>query len=302
MQQPVPNLSDTLRENEKAINPIHIMGTIMLIYLTVASWYFSSKYSQQNGKPHNIEPKLRYIQLFNMCLMCIVFPGLSMSKQISIGRYYTTHNLKKWYQVDYNDYPSHYLYLFMFCIQLFCLHQTINVIKIFYDTQKSLYCLRHYGFIILFAHSMFYFIVAIITKCNPFILMIFIVFSDYTQHLILCGIYFRRLFHHNNWFNRNLFGFIGVMAHMISILPVLIERSILDSSIQSTETQRFSFVFMYLFGFINLFGWYKVIILTPKEFIINEKKIEINTDQVMVSISRHATAIMLNNEDTTDFD
>ena len=262
-----PSLSDTLTQHANAVNAVHILGTMIFIYLVATAWYHSSEYITKNKKSRNIEPYLRWVLLFNLCLMCIAFPGFAMSRYLHIGAYYVTYNIKQWNEVSCDDYPSSYLYLVILMLPILSLHHTINVVRISYELQKSTHVLRNYCMIILIIHSLIYLMATFVWKCNPFILWIITCVIDYPQHLILTFIYLTRM---KQEFKRNIWGLVGAVAHMIAPIPVLYEGGILASDKQTSDTESLAALIMYFLGFLNFLGWYKLFMNTPNEFLVNE--------------------------------
>ena len=270
----LPDLTTVLEEHSKGVNSVHIFGTIMLIVLFLISWYHSSSYyhriiSTDKDQIYNIEQNLRIALLINMLLMCFAFPGITLCQATDIGRYYRDNDLKEWNEVDYNDYPEWNLYLLVFTLNIFAVHHTINVIRIFYELTRSMYFGQKYGAIILCTHLLIYFVLGMASSMNPFVLIYSIIIIDYPQHIVIIGIYSRRLCNRSSEYRtRNIWGLIAEVAHCVCLIPHVYVTVALDDP--STELKIVSFIILYVIGWINIIGWYKIIVNTPKEFVTNK--------------------------------
>ena len=279
----LPELEIYLEEYVNPVKHVHILGTLMLIYLLFAAWYHSSRHyakikkDEDDTERYNVEPHLRYLLLINMALMCIVFGAVPLTQATDIGRYYRDNNLKSALEVNFDDYPSFNLYLFTFLLQIFAIHHTINVIRIFYELQHSIYTGRKYVAFILFVHSLIYSIVALVSSMNPFVLSYTVIIIDYPQHFVIIGIYCYRMCQCQTdtplrLKRRRVWGAIAEIFHLICLLPYLYVVLVLDAELQTAQTKILSFVLLYVGGFVNFLGWYQLFMNTPNQFIDSKGK------------------------------
>ena len=281
----IPDLDTVLAQYSKAVDTVHIMGTTILIFILCISWYQSSAYYHKilqvsdKEKRYNVEPHLRVALLTNMGLLCFVAWGITGCQATDIGRYYRDNNLKSWNEVNYNDYPQFNLYLLTITLMVFTMHHTINVIRIFYELYHSMYHGFRFGPMILMIHVLVYFLIAISSEMNPFVMIYSIIIIDYPQHFVIIGIYGNRLCCNKNSNsnsddasdlkarNRNGWGLMAEIAHCVCLFPHIYVVAILDEDKVTTTIKVLSIAFYYGVGWINVFGWYKVIVNTPKEFV-----------------------------------